>query len=223
MKPNKRMGGLFQRRECLVPTLRGCVVLLLVVAGLVVFAVRGAHSFLAVNDPVPGGVLVAEGWLPDYALAETIAEFRHGRYSQLVVTGEQIEHGEPLSEYKNFAELDTAVLVHLGLSTNVVQAIPTPRVRRDRTYASAVAVKNWLIQHGVAETNINIVSMGTHSRRTRLLFSDAFGKGYKVGIISIQNRRYDPNRWWESSEGVRTVTGEMIAYCYARFLFRPPA
>lgn len=223
MKPNKRMGGLFQRRECLVPTLRGWVVLLLMGAGLAVFAVRGVHSFLAVDDPVPGGVLVVEGWLPDYALAETIAEFRRGQYSKLVVTGEPIEHGAFLSEYRNFAELDVAVLARLGLSTNVVQAVPTPGVRRDRTYASAVAVKNWLSQHGVTETNINIVSMGAHSRRTRLLFNEAFGKGYKVGIISIQNRRYDPNRWWESSEGVRTVTGEMIAYCYARFLFKPPA
>jgi hypothetical protein len=100
--------------------------------------------------------------------------------------------------------------------------VPASRVRVDRTYACAVALKNWFRQNGIAETNVNVISMGAHSRRTRLLFSKAFGKEYRVGVISLENRGYDPKKWWESSDGVRTVTGEAIGYCYARLLFRPP-
>ena len=36
------------------------------------------------------------------------------------------------------------------------------------------------------------------------------------GIIAVEDQDYDSKRWWESSDGVRTVIGEMIAYVYAR-------
>jgi hypothetical protein len=220
MKP-KRGWGLFQRRECLVPTWRGWTVFLFIGAALIVFVVKEVHPFLAVNDPIPGGVLVVEGWLPDYALEETIAAFQRGHYSRIFVTGGPLEEGAPLSEYREYAELGGAVLVRLGLATNLVQAVPAHRVRRDRTYACAVALKNWLDQHRLGETTVNVVSIGAHARRSRLLFSKALGRGYKVGIICIEDREYDPKKWWESSAGVRAVTGETIAYCYARLLFRP--
>jgi hypothetical protein len=201
--------------------LRGWIALLLIGAGLIVLAVRGAYSFLAVNDPVHGGVLVVEGWVSDYAFEQTIAEFKRDHYSKLFVTGVPLESGAPLSEYKTFAELGAATLVRLGLDTNAVQAVPAPRVRVDRTYACAMALKNWFRQHGIAETNVNVITMGAHSRRTRLLFSKAFGKEYKIGVISLEGRSYDPKKWWKSSDGVRTVTGEAIGYCYARLFFRP--
>lgn len=223
MKPSKRVWGLFRRRECLLPTWRGWIVLLLIGAALVVFAVKRVHSFLAVNDPVAGGVLVVEGWLPDYALEQVIAEFRRDHYTKLFVTGVPLESGAILSEYKSLAELGAAALVRLGLEAQAVQAVPAPRVIRDRTYTSAVTLKNWLRQHGSTETNVNVISMGAHARRSRLLFSKAFGNGFRIGIICIQTRSYDPKRWWESSQGVETVIGETIAYCYARLLFRPPA
>jgi hypothetical protein len=197
--------------------------LLLIGAGLIVLAVRGAYPFLAVNDPVQGGVLVVEGWVPDYAFEQTIAEFKRDHYSKLFVTGQPLESGAPLSEYKTFAELGAATLVRLGFDTNAVQAVPASRVRADRTYACAVALKSWFRQHGISETNVNVISMGAHSRRTRLLFNKAFGKEYKIGVISLEGRSYDPKKWWESSDGVRTVTGEAIGYCYARLLFRPQA
>ncbi len=72
-------------------------------------------------------------------------------------------------------------------------------------------------------TSLNLMTMSDHSRRSRLLFRKALGRDYHVGIISIESQDYDPNRWWKSSEGVRTVVGEIIAYGYARFLFWPPA
>ena len=196
--------------------------LLLIGAGMTVFAMRAVHPFLALNDPIPGGLLVVEGWLPDYALEETIAEFRRDHSGKIFVTGGPIDHGAPLAEYKSSAELCAAALVRLGLETNVVQAVPAPKVRRDRTYASAVTLKYWLNQHGIGQTNINVISIGTHARRSRLLFGKAFGNGYRIGIICIKDQSYDSKRWWESSAGVRTVIGETIAYGYARVLFSSP-
>ena len=212
---------LFRRRECIVPTLWGWIVFLLIAVVLAVLAVRGAYPFLAVSHPVQSNALVVEGWASDYALRETIAEFRRDHYRKLYVTGVPLESGAPLSEYKTFAELGAATLVRMGCDANAVQAVPAPAVRADRTYASAVALKNWFQRHGVAETNLNVVSIGPHSRRTRLLFAKAFGPEYKIGIISITSQTYNPRNWWHSSDGFRTVTGEAIAYAYARLIFRP--
>ena len=70
-------------------------------------------------------------------------------------------------------------------------------------------------------SSFNIVAESTHSRRTWLLFQEAFGDKVKVGIIAVQNPDYDPKRWWRSSDGFRDVVSEAIAYLYAKFLFHP--
>jgi DUF218 domain-containing protein len=219
VKQQKVLWGFLQRRECLLPTWRGWLALLFAATALIVFGVRGAYSFLAINDPVYNGAIVVEGWLPDYALQQVITEFRRDHYNKIYVTGGPLEYGAPLSEYRTFAELSTATLVRLGLDTNAVQAVPAPKVRVDRTYASALALRNWLDQHGIAETNFNLISLGPHSRRSRLLFAKAMGSGCRVGVTSLEDEDYDAKRWWKSSKGVRTVIDEMIAYCYARLFF----
>ena len=222
VKPGKVCWGLLRRRQFVVPTWRGWIVLLLAGAVFVALVAWSVHPFLAVNAPVLGGVLVVEGWAPDYALVEAIAEFQRRQAGRLYVSGGPLEQGGPLSDYQTFAELGAATLLRLGLNTNQVQAVPAPAVRQDRTYASALALKNWLRERGAAVTNVNVSSIGPHCRRTRLLYEKALGDFTKVGIISIQARDYDPGRWWTSSQGVRTVISEVIAYGYARFLFRAP-
>ena len=219
MKQPKALQGFLRRRECLLPTWRGWLVLLLACAALIVLIVRRAYPFLAVNDPVYNGALVVEGWMPDYALQQAITEFRRDHYSRLFVTGGPLDQGAPLSEYRTAAELGAATLLRLGADTNAVEAVPAPKVRVDRTYASAVALRNWLDQQAVAETNFNIISLGPHARRSRLLFEKALGRGCRVGVTAIESEDYDASHWWKSSDGVRTVIGEMIAYWYARLSF----
>jgi hypothetical protein len=221
MKPHSPFFGLLQRRQCLVPTLRGWLLMLVAAAVLMTVAVRNAQSFLAVTDPVAGEVLVIEGWTSDYAYKQVIAEFGRHHYRKLYVTGGPVELGASLSEYKTFAELGAATLIRMGLNKEAVQAVPSSPVRRDRTYASALALKHWLAQHNALPASLNLMSIGTHSRRSRLLFEKAFGGGVRVGIIAIENADFDANHWWRSSQGVRVVIGEMIAYAYARLLFFP--
>lgn len=186
---------------------------------LMVMAVLEVHPFLAVTEPVPAEVLVVEGGVPDYVLEEARVIFKRHRYRRLYVTGGPLGHGGPLSDYKTYAELGAATLVRMGMSESALVAVPAPLVRRDRTYTSGVALKNWLLQHAASETSINLVSMGAHARRSQLLFQKAFGENSRVGIIAIENREYDPKRWWQFSEGVRTVVDELIAYVYALVVF----
>ena len=194
------------------------------VAGLALaflLTVGGTYPFLALNDPIPGGILVVEGWAPDYALRAAVAEVATNRYERLFVTGGPLERGAPLSEYRTYAELGAATLARLGASTNLLQPVPAPAVRHDRTYASALSLRNWLQQHPGAFSRINVVTLGPHARRSRLLFQQVFGDNVRVGVIAVPEQEYDCAHWWRSSSGVRTVTGEAIAYAYVRLFFNP--
>jgi uncharacterized SAM-binding protein YcdF (DUF218 family) len=180
---------------------------------------HGIQSFLAVNHPVKSEVMVVEGWLPDSALEQALREFNQHHCQLMLVTGGPIEQGHMLARYNNFAELAAAILEQLGLDRRRIRVIPTQNVIRDRTYASAIALKDWLNQAPLPMKAINLVSLGTHARRSRLLFEKALGPGIVVGVIAIPDLRYDPRVWWRSSLGVRTTLDEMIAYLYARFIF----
>lgn len=198
------------------------MLILLVLVSAAIF-LRWIHPFLATSVPVEAGVLVVEGWVPDHALQAAVQEFDRGGYSMVYVTGGPLARGAPLSEYKTFAALGEGVMEHFGAPENRVQSVPAPKVRRDRTYASALALRDWLEAHDGLPDSLNVVTVGAHSRRTRLMYETAFGDGCEIGVISIEDDEYDPRCWWSYSQGVRTVMSETAAYLYARLLFRVSA
>ena len=196
--------------------------MLLLCGGVGLFCLRGLHPFLEVTERVGGDVLVVEGWSPDFALRTAAEEFDRGAYRHLFVTGGPIEKGAPFLALKTYAELGAETIRRLKQRTNSVTAVPAPDARTDRTFAAAVALKLWLRGHGPAPKRIDVLTLGPHARRTRLLFQKAFGDEVQVGIIAVPDDRYEAARWWTSSDGFRTTTAELIAYLYARFLFHPP-
>lgn len=213
--------GLIHRRSCWLPTVHGWMVLFVVSLSSAAFIVGRIHPFLSISDPISGGGLVAEGWMPDYAMEQVIAEFERGRYTRLYVTGGPIERGRLLQKYGTSAEAGAAMLVELGLDADVVQPVPAPRSRTDRTYISAIALRNWFARNGIEERSLTVVSLGVHARRSRLLFQTAIGRSIPVGVIAVEDESHDPMRWWRSSEGFRTVTDEAIAYLYTTLIFYP--
>lgn len=204
-----------------MPTWRGWLLLVVVLGAFFVWAVRGLHSFLAVNAPLPGGILVVEGWAPDFALEEGVQEFRRDHYQKMYVTGGPLEVGAPLSEYKTYAQRGAAILEKLGMKPDEVQAVPAPKVRQDRTYTAAVSLAQWLQAHRLRPAKVYLLTDDTHARRSRLLYEKALGKGVEVGVRAAPPIDYDPRHWWRSSSGFRSVVGETLAYAYARFLFWP--
>jgi hypothetical protein len=208
-----------RHRTFVRPTRRGCLALLLCALLGVVAVWRGLYGFLAVQDPVPGGVLVMEGWVGDADLALAEAEFRRGGYRVWCVTGEPLEKGSPLLAYQDYANLTVATYTKLGGEAGLLQPVAWKTVPRDRTYASALALKAWLRERGHSAEKITIVTSGVHARRSRLLYEMAFGPGSRIGVFATPERNFDPDRWWTSSMGVRAVVGETLAYLYARCLF----
>ncbi len=214
--------GLVRRRDCWVPTWRGWLVLVLALGLAGILSVRSLDGFLSVTDSVAGGVLVVEGWASDNVLDAAVSEFRAHPYEKLFVTGGPIEHGAPLSEYGTQAEFGGAILRKKGLGPETLQVVPSPFVAQDRTFTEAVTLKKWLAEHGQGVRSVNVITEGPHARRSRLLFEKAFGNDVKVGVIAIPSTNYDHKHWWRTSEGVRTMIGELLAYGYARLLFRAP-
>lgn len=213
--------GFIRRRERWCLTLRGWLALLLCAFVAVVVGVWSAFPFLAVNQPVKGEILVVEGWVPDYSVKQVRSEFKTGGYRLLIVTGGPIIKGEMFAEFKTYAELTKAILQRNGFDENKLVAVPSAEQFRNRTYASALALREWISNSGSVVKSVNVFTRGAHARRTWLLFEKAFQGQIEVGIIAGDDLRYDGKRWWKTSEGVRDILDEAIAYCYARFLFYP--
>ena len=104
-----------------------------------------------------------------------------------------------------------------------VLEVPAPKVQRDRTYASALALRDWFEARDGVPASLNVLTVGVHARRTRLLYEKAFGPGCDIGVLSVPDEDYDAGRWWEYSQGVRAVISETSAYLYARLFFEASA
>ena len=146
-------------------------------------------------------------------------EFANGHYRRVLIV-RSVHEGEPGVEHGRYAsEYLAVVLERCGVPSNAVAVVYFSGVHRDRTMHSALAAQRWFSDRHETVTSFDVVTLGPHARRSRLLYQRAFGKSARVGIIALPDPDYDPRAWWHSSEGVREVLGESLAYAYARFLF----
>jgi uncharacterized SAM-binding protein YcdF (DUF218 family) len=218
----RRCFGLLTRKERWGLSLRGVLVLATIVllTGLMFFLLT--QPFLSVTQRVDSRILVVEGWVHDFTFEAAVKEFRNRSYDHVFTTGGPIEgQGGYINDAHTYASLGVTGLVKSGMLNELVQMAPSRVMDRDRTYGSAVALRDWFRQHNLSVHSINVLTEDAHARRTRLLFEKAFGDTVAIGIISIPNPDYDPKHWWRYSEGVREILGESIAYLYARFFFYP--
>jgi hypothetical protein len=54
-------------------------------------------------------------------------------------------------------------------------SVPAPASPRDRSFLSAVLVRDWLRRHAAAADALDLFSGGVHARRSRLVYRIAFG------------------------------------------------
>ena len=219
--PRRACGGLLDQRERWSLSPRGWLVLMSLLLGLGAVLFFQVQPFLAVTHRVPTDVMVVEGWLPKYAINAAVSEFKAGSYQRVYTTGGPVDGSAFDSDYQSAAQLGAARLSAAGLSKDAIQGVPCTIRDRDRTYSSAIALRNWLRDRDLDVRALNVVTVGVHARRTQLLYQMAFGDSVTVGIISVPDDDYPAARWWGYSEGVRNVIGETIAYLYARLLFSP--
>jgi len=178
------------------------------------------HQFLAVNKPFHTNIWIVEGYVPDFVLDSVAAVWQTNPSLVIVCVGLPITKGGFCTEFNNVADYNTAFLRATGVDSLQVISVPVQPVDKDRTYTTALATKEKLKKLGYSSGQVNVVCLGTHARRSWLLYRKAYKPEWNVGIISYPNNEY-PQKWWRTSEGVRAVVFEMIAYIYCVVFFHP--
>jgi hypothetical protein len=199
---------LVKRKELWVPNCWGWVLIVFCAFVMAAGYMRNIHSFLSVSEPVQAQMLAVEEWIPPPALESAASEFKDHGYILLVVLGDEKRWVVP-------------ILKEAGVDERRIMKVPSQPVRKDRTFASALALRNWLLDSGMSGKAVNVYTLGVHARRSMQLFRRALGPDFTVGIISCEDPYYDPERWWESSEGFKTVIDETLSYIYTQLFFCP--
>jgi hypothetical protein len=177
------------------------------------------HPFLAITRPVSSKVLVVEGWVDVPTLKAAAEKFRAEGYEILLTTGGPTSTDPDSTHVSDtYASVAAKKLLELGVAAGQVRMVPCGKAEKGRTHASAAALREYLRKEEPAVTALNVLTEGTHARRTRLTYERVFGDEVDIGIISVADAEYSPEGWWRSSEGLKDVVSESAAYLYAKLL-----
>ena len=212
--------GLLEYRPQWTLTLKGWGIILLTLGLLISVILLYLQPFLAMTERINAQALVVEGWIDEDGMGQAKKEFEQGNYQVLITTGEEVGAGSVFAQYHSYAQLAAVTFQNLGVDAQKIVAIPNPKVRKDRTAASAQAVKNWILQSALPITAINLYSYDVHSRRSWFIYYKILQPELQVGILHFPSPYYNPQFWWLYSEGVRSVLSEAIAYLYALLVWQ---
>jgi uncharacterized SAM-binding protein YcdF (DUF218 family) len=211
---------IFIRKERWSLSASGWLILACSLVLVTVLFLQGVYPFLAVTHRVDSDVLVVEGWVHEYAIRSAAEEFRTHAYRRVFTTGGPVTgSGGYINDFQTSASVGADLLTKAGVPERSLEMVPSRVMDRDRTFGSAIALRNWIQENEPLVRGINVVTEDTHARRTWLLFQRAFGKNVQVGIISVPNPDYPPNQWWHYSAGLKDVVSEFAAYVYAKIFF----
>ena len=178
------------------------------------------HDFLAVNKPENTHIWVIEGYVSDSVLDSVAVMTGFADSLLFICAGLPVDKNFLCPEYNDYATYNADVLKAKGMDSTRVFAAPAEHVYSDRTYSTALNVKEKLKSLGYTSGKFNIVCTGTHARRSQHLYRKAFKSDWKVGVVSFPDHFYR-GVWWRSSEGARAVVYEMFAYLYCVIFFHP--
>ena len=221
------MTKLFRRREVWLPTPLGALLMLAAVVLVAGVLARTTYALLAPQQPARGPdgagarTLVVEGWLNPDELRQAVAIVRNGRYERVLTTGGLIEPWPEDSAWQNIAERAAASLRASGLTSVPVIAVITPPTAQDRTFRSALAVREWAQGSGLRLDAIDLLSLGVHTRRSWKLYRMALGDEVEVGVRAAVPTTYDARLWWRSSAGAKATMGEVLSLGWTACCFWP--
>jgi len=112
-----------------------------------------------------------------------------------------------VNNYNSSAQLARRHLVSMGLDSSEVIAIPGERVRLNRTLSSVLAFRDWLKISGIEVKGINIVTIGTHAKRTWMTYNKILDKKYNIGIIALPDNKARDSRTYRVLNTIREVIG----------------
>lgn len=111
------------------------------------------------------------------------------------------------NDFVSYAEMARNELLYFGIDSSKVKAIGSKRVRINRTLTSALAFRDWLKTTNIAVSGINIVSVGTHARRTWMTYNKILNEKYNIGIISLPDYKNEYSRKYKILKTLRETLG----------------
>ena len=180
-----------KKKEIWTATWFGHFLKLLVFIILLFIFAKSIHPFLAQTKPIESKIIVVEGFIPDFAIEVSKSIFNDGQYELMIITGKKKLKGSYIDEYENDGLHSAATLEKMGFDTTKIKVIAIDEdIQKDRTYATALAVKHWLKKSN-NPCSFNVITLGCHARRSHLLFEKAMEKNAAIGIIAIEDSYKD--------------------------------
>jgi hypothetical protein len=104
-------------------------------------------------------VLVDDGSIQRYAIRGGAEEFKNGSYEPIFTTGGPVEgNGGYTNDYNTSASVAAESLKKFGVPGDLVQMVPSRVIARERTYSSAVALRDWFREHNMPVRSINVLT-----------------------------------------------------------------
>jgi uncharacterized protein len=214
------MGLFFNKKEVYSPTLLGGIIIVGIFFLGSFILLKLTYPFLAQNTTPVSKILVVEGWLPDSGLKNAIDYYRSNSYEYMILTGVPITQWTHSSPFSNMADASKETMRRYYFRDTIYTATIPNTILRDRTYATAVALKMTFEEWDSKVGSFDLYSMGAHSRRSYLMFRKAF-PAMKIGLIADTDLSFEPKSWYKTSRGFRIVFSELISYFYSRLFFYP--
>lgn len=192
--------------------------MLLFFIAITLFCFKNIALYLALNKPNNGRYLVVEGWQSEQSLLQALNTFREGAYQYLITTGGP-DTRTINPRFKSYAEESAAFLSSQGIGSKKLVIVSAPASAQNRTFLSAVMVRNWFTLQNIRPVSIDVFTEGVHARRTRILYQKAFGSMAEIGIYASMSENYDLSSWWESSAGAKAVITEVTGMVWVTCCF----
>lgn len=93
------------------------------------------------------------------------------------------------NNYNSNAGIVRNTLINKGIDSNIVVAVAAGKTSFNRTLSTVTAFRDWRKRYNGFVKGINIISLGTHSRRTWITYKMILGNDEKIGVISVQDVR----------------------------------
>ena len=224
------MPALFRRRQIWLPTWQGALLLVVVVARRPCsrFATSPAtsrrHEPVAARDGRGASTLIVEGWLEEDGLDAAIAVIASaGATSASSPPAARSRRWREGRSWPTYAERAADYLRRHGVTSIPVVAVAAPESAQDRTFLSAVVVRDWLRRHGGTSSTRSTCSRAASTRAARGS-SSGWPSGRRSTSASSPPRRdaIALERWWTTSEGAKAVLDEALSLAWTACCFAPP-
>jgi hypothetical protein len=167
------------------------------------------ESFFSLTRRLPAEVLVVEGWIGNDGIQAAAAEFERGGYECILTTGGMTDDRQsPL----NYADLAGHELIRFGIPRARIIFAPTGEIEHERTFKSAVSTWRALQKRGIHPKAINVLTLGSHARRSRLVYAKVYAPATRVGVIAWGPAYYKTQPWWQSYGRSKCFFKEIVGY-----------